>query len=118
MKSHIFLLIVKFAPGPVKQEQHASDRLGNPYQVNAATKINLLDLTRQDMEAFFAQLGEKAFRATQVLKWLHQYGVDHIQDMTNLSKSLRAQLEQLAEINAPKIVVDAQSEDGTRKYPF
>jgi len=79
-------------------------------------KINLLDLTRQDMEAFFEQMGEKPFRAIQVIKWLHQYGVENIQDMTNLSKSLRAQLEQLAYIKAPKIVVDTLSEDGTRKW--
>ena len=68
------------------------------------------------MEAFFAQIGEKPFRATQVLKWVHQYGVQDIQAMTNLSKSLREQLEQLAYIKAPKIVVDAASDDGTRKW--
>lgn len=84
--------------------------------MSAGEKINLLDLTRQEMEAFFLQLGEKPFRATQVIKWLHQYGVEHIQDMTNLSKSLRARLEEMACIQAPKIVVDSQSEDGTRKW--
>jgi 23S rRNA (adenine2503-C2)-methyltransferase len=84
--------------------------------VSTDEKINLLDLTRQDMEAFFERLGEKPFRATQVTKWLHQYGVDNIQDMTNLSKSLRAQLEQQTIIKAPNIVLDSVSDDGTRKW--
>lgn len=84
--------------------------------MNAGQKINLLDLTRQDMEALFAQFGEKPFRATQIVKWLHQFGVVDFQSMTNISKSLRAQLEEKTQINAPKIVLDAKSEDGTRKW--
>ena len=84
--------------------------------MNATAKINLLDLPRGEMEALFVQLGEKAFRATQVLKWIHQYGVDDIHAMTNLSKDLRNRLSDIAEICAPKIIVDAASEDGTHKW--
>ena len=84
--------------------------------MNVAEKINLLDLNRQDMEALFAQWGEKPFRATQVIKWLHQFGVEDIQDMTNLSKALRAKLEEQTRISAPKIVLDAKSDDGTHKW--
>jgi 23S rRNA (adenine2503-C2)-methyltransferase len=84
--------------------------------VNAELKINLLDLNRQDMEALFAQFGEKPFRATQVIKWLHQFGLDDIQNMTNLSKSLRAQLAEQTHIRAPKVVLDTISDDGTRKW--
>lgn len=79
-------------------------------------KTNLLGLNRADMQAFFADLGEKAFRATQVLQWIHQYGVYDFDEMTNLSKSLRAKLVEIAEIRAPEILVDQQSEDGTRKW--
>ncbi len=79
-------------------------------------KINLLDLNRADMEAFFLARGEKAFRATQVLKWLHQYGVTHFDEMTNLGKALRAKLAESAEIRAPEVVVDQISADGTHKW--
>ncbi|HEB93437.1 MAG TPA: 23S rRNA (adenine(2503)-C(2))-methyltransferase RlmN [Gammaproteobacteria bacterium] len=79
-------------------------------------KINLLDLNRADMEAFFLARGEKAFRATQVLKWLHQYGVTHFDEMTNLGKALRAKLAESAEIRAPEVVVDQVAADGTHKW--
>ena len=79
-------------------------------------KVNLLGLNRADMEAFFAGIGEKAFRATQVLKWLHQYGVDNFDEMSNLSKALRDKLKEVAEIRAPEIVIDQASSDGTHKW--
>jgi len=79
-------------------------------------KINLLDLNRADMEAFFLDMGEKAFRATQVLKWLHQYGVTDFGEMTNLGKALRARLAERAEIRAPEVLVDQASADGTHKW--
>jgi 23S rRNA (adenine2503-C2)-methyltransferase len=79
-------------------------------------KVNLLDLNRADMEAFFAEMGEKAFRAKQVIQWLHQYGVADFEAMTNLSKALRAKLEQVAEIRVPEVVIDQASADGTHKW--
>lgn len=81
-----------------------------------SSKLNLLDLNRADMEAFFASLGEKRFRANQVIQWIHQYGVNDFAGMTNLSKDLRAKLEELAEIRTPEIVVDQASNDGTHKW--
>lgn len=84
--------------------------------MNTGEKINLLDLTRSDLEALFERLGERPFRASQAIQWLHQYGVDSIQDMTNLSKALRARLQEVACIKAPIIVLDARSDDGTRKW--
>jgi len=79
-------------------------------------KINLLNLTRADMVAFFAEHGEKPFRATQVLQWLHQYGVADFDAMTNLSKALRAKLADIAEIRVPEVVLDQASADGTHKW--
>lgn len=61
-------------------------------------------------------MGEKPFRATQVLKWIHQLGISDFDQMTNLSKELRARLETLAHISVPEVVLDAESEDGTRKW--
>jgi 23S rRNA (adenine2503-C2)-methyltransferase len=79
-------------------------------------KTNLLDLNREDMGAFFASMGESAFRATQVLKWLHQTGVSDVGAMTNLSKVLRERLAECTEIRAPEIVTEQASEDGTYKW--
>ena len=56
------------------------------------TKTNLLGLAPAAMQAYFAELGEKPFRAGQVLQWIHQYGVDNFEAMTNLSKALRTRL--------------------------
>jgi len=86
--------------------------------VTTESKVNLLGLNRKDMEAFFTEIGEKAFRATQVLKWLHQYGVADFESMTNLSKALREKLAEVAEIRAPEVITDQLSEDGTRKWLF
>jgi len=77
---------------------------------------NLLDLNRQDMEAFFTALGEKAFRASQVMKWIYHHGVDDFDAMSNLSKALRDQLKEQAEIRLPEVAVDMPSRDGTRKW--
>jgi 23S rRNA (adenine2503-C2)-methyltransferase len=82
----------------------------------AADKINLLELDRAGLEAFFATLGEKPFRAVQVLKWLHQFGVGDFGAMTNLSKALRERLVDSATVELPEIVTEQISRDGTRKW--
>ncbi|MFU8783504.1 bifunctional tRNA (adenosine(37)-C2)-methyltransferase TrmG/ribosomal RNA large subunit methyltransferase RlmN [Aliidiomarina sp.] len=79
-------------------------------------KINLLDLDRQGIRDFFAELGEKPFRADQVMKWVYHYCIDDFDDMTNLNKGLRGKLKEIAEIKAPKIKVQQQSADGTIKF--
>ncbi|MGM0593888.1 MAG: 23S rRNA (adenine(2503)-C(2))-methyltransferase RlmN [Pseudomonadota bacterium] len=84
--------------------------------MSESAKVNLLGLTRQDMEAFFAEMGEKAFRASQVMKWIYQSGVDDFDQMTNLSKALRERLKQVAEIRLPEVVQDMPASDGTRKW--
>ena len=81
-----------------------------------ADKVNLLGLTLPQMEAFFEQLGEKRFRAGQVMKWIHHFGVDDFADMTNVGKALRAKLEDAAYIRGPEVVSEDISEDGTRKW--
>ncbi len=81
-----------------------------------ADKTNLLNLDRQALESFFAECGEKAFRASQVLQWVHQRGVDSFDDMTNLSKALRTRLQETAEIRLPEVVLEQASRDGTRKW--
>ncbi|WP_319557330.1 23S rRNA (adenine(2503)-C(2))-methyltransferase RlmN [Thiomicrorhabdus sp.] len=79
-------------------------------------KVDLLGMDRQAMEAFFADIGEKPFRAGQVMKWIHQFGISDFDEMTNLSKSLRDKLKAVAQIRTPKIVAEQYSEDGTIKW--
>ncbi|MGC8697104.1 MAG: 23S rRNA (adenine(2503)-C(2))-methyltransferase RlmN [Halothiobacillus sp.] len=79
-------------------------------------KINLLGLSPEQLRDWFNALGEKPFRATQVLKWVHQRRVADFDDMTDLAKSLRDKLKALACIRAPKVRLDQQSSDGTRKF--
>ncbi len=79
-------------------------------------KINLLDYNSEDLKAFFLEKGEKPFRATQIIKWIHQHGVDDFNNMTNVSKSLREELNNIAEIRPPEIAIDNLSDDGTRKW--
>jgi 23S rRNA (adenine2503-C2)-methyltransferase len=79
-------------------------------------KVNLLDLNRQGMREFFKELGEKPFRADQVMKWLYHYCVDNFDEMTNLNKVLREKLKAIAEIRAPEVRVQQQSSDGTIKF--
>ena len=69
-----------------------------------------------EMTTFFAALGEKPFRAKQVFRWLHQGGVDSFDAMTDLAKSLREKLPEVAAIIAPKLMTEQTSSDGTRKW--
>ena len=79
---------------------------------------NLLGHNRVQLEAFFAEQGEKAFRASQLMKWIHQLGVTDFMQMTNLSKGLREKLAQVASIELPEVTADRLSVDGTRKWLF
>jgi 23S rRNA (adenine2503-C2)-methyltransferase len=79
-------------------------------------RINLLDLDRRDLEAFFVALGEKTFRASQLMKWIYHEGVMDFEFMTNLSKVLRERLQQLAEIRPPEVVMSHVSQDGSHKW--
>ncbi|MEN8259497.1 MAG: 23S rRNA (adenine(2503)-C(2))-methyltransferase RlmN [Pseudomonadota bacterium] len=78
--------------------------------------VNLLGLDRAGLEAFCLEIGEKPFRATQLLKWIHQQGLSDFEAMTNLSKALRARLEESCEIVSPSIVLAQEASDGTRKW--
>jgi 23S rRNA (adenine2503-C2)-methyltransferase len=79
-------------------------------------KINLLGLSASRLEEFFIELGEKRFRATQVMKWIHQAGVDDFAQMSNVAKPLREKLAAIAEIRAPEVVERHDSVDGTCKW--
>ncbi len=92
-----------------------------PLQVEPASagpaRVNLLDLDRAGMERFFAEeLGEKRFRAHQVMKWIYHQHVTDFAQMTDVGKALRAKLEAKAEIRPPNVLFDKPSADGTHKW--
>ncbi len=79
-------------------------------------KINLLNLNRQQMRELFAEMGEKPFRADQLMKWIYHFGEDNFDNMTNINKVLREKLKRIAEIKAPEVAVEQRSADGTIKW--
>ncbi len=78
--------------------------------------LNLLDLDERGLTAFLAEVGEKPFRAKQVLRWLHRVGVNDISKMTDISRTLREKLLAVADVRMPRVVSDTTSSDGTRKW--
>ena len=78
--------------------------------------VELLGLDRPRLAAFFDALGERRFRARQVMQWLHQRHVYDFEGMTDLSKALRQRLQERAQITLPEVVADRQASDGTRKW--
>ena len=82
----------------------------------SSAKINLLGMPRAQLEAFFVDLGEKPYRATQVMKWIYGAGVTDIEAMTNISKALRTELARIAEVHAPAIDPGRRSSDGVVKW--
>ncbi len=90
---------------------------GEPVAGAPARKQNLLDLDRAGLERFFEEtLGEKRYRAHQVMKWIHHRYVTEFGQMTDLGKALRAKLERHAEVVVPNVVFDKPSADGTHKW--
>ena len=79
-------------------------------------KTNLLGFSASKLGDFFEEIGEKRFRATQMIKWIHQMGECDLDQMTNISKDLRERLKEVAEVKLPEVVSCQDSVDGTRKW--
>ena len=85
--------------------------------VTAQSKTNIFDFDRASLERFFEQeLGEKKFRAHQVMKWIHHRYATDFEQMTDLGKALRARLEAIAVVRPPEVIYDKASTDGTHKW--
>lgn len=80
------------------------------------TMINLLNHDRRSLEAYFSEQGEKPYRATQIIRWLHHEGISDFDAMTNLSKAMRESLKKTARVELPEIVTEQSSADGTHKW--
>ena len=78
--------------------------------------VNLLDFDLAQLTAFFAEIGEKPFRAKQVLRWMHHFGESDFSRMSDLAKSLREKLSTVAVVQPPQLIKEQLSDDGTRKW--
>jgi 23S rRNA (adenine2503-C2)-methyltransferase len=78
--------------------------------------VNLLEFDAQGLAAFFAEIGEKPFRAKQVMRWVHQFGQSEFERMSDLSKDLRAKLKTGATVQSTCLLDDSTASDGTRKW--
>ncbi len=82
------------------------------------SRLNLLGLSGDELERYFAARGEKPFRARQLMQWIHQRGAVDFATMTDLSKALRQRLSEEAEIEMPRVLSRHDSDDGTVKWLF
>jgi 23S rRNA (adenine2503-C2)-methyltransferase len=78
--------------------------------------VNLLDFDAERLAGFFTEIGEKPFRARQVMRWIHQFGQAEFENMSDLSKDLRTKLLSSALVQAPSVMADSTATDGTRKW--
>src|SRR5436190_24001325 len=106
-------------PTVPKQPETKSTTFFRPARSSAGERtpvINLLDLDPNALAAFFAERGEKPYRARQVSRWLHQRFVDDVGAMSDVARPLRERLAAEAEIVAPTVIRDTTASDGTRKW--
>ena len=109
--------MVQMQLNQLQEKLHISSQMTNFVTASAKTElVNLLNFDRKGLAAFFVEMGEKPFRATQLLKWIYQEDVTDFDQMTNLSKSLRAYLKEHCVITAPEILIEQIATDGTRKW--
>jgi len=94
-----------------------SDKL-EPHTASDEAPVNLVGHSPSALVEFFAGLGEKPFRARQVLQWIHQRNAGSFDEMTDLSMDLRAQLRNIASIQLPELISEQTSADGTVKWLF
>lgn len=79
-------------------------------------RINLFDLDRDGLADFLVSLGEKPWRASQLMQWIHQRGVVDFEAMSDLGKALRARLAEVGEFALPEVAMAQASRDGTVKW--
>jgi 23S rRNA (adenine2503-C2)-methyltransferase len=93
-------------------------RSDNSVPTAAGSRVNLVGQPEAALKHLFDGLGEKPFRARQVLQWIHQRNASQFDEMTDLSKNLRAQLGEIASIELPEVLRESRSDDGTVKWLF
>ncbi len=92
------------------------EKIGRNSGVEGEQKLNLYSLTQAELKEFCLSIGEKPYRATQIMKWLYHKGIKSIDEMTDVSKKTREKLKELTTLHLPEVIEDNLSEDGTRKW--
>ena len=92
-----------------------ADALTSPV-ASKPSKLSLLGLPAVDLVEFFENIGEKPYRARQIMHWLYQRYVTEYAGMTDLSAALRKQLAELTTLAVPPVLKCEHSDDGTRKW--
>lgn len=87
-----------------------------PESTDTHPRVNLLGLTREQLAQLCVDMGEKPFRGTQVMRWLHRAGVDHLDAMSDVSKAFRTRLAERTTIVHPQVIRDSTASDSTRKW--
>ena len=100
----------------VQPPPHSRERAAAPESPPAGSRINLLGMPRGELERFFVDLGEKPWRAKQLMKWIYHAGVSEFDAMTDISRALRSRLSDIACIEAPLLTPFPAAADGTRKW--
>ena len=101
----------------VAQSTRSVERDGAAFEAAAVdSRINLLGMPRAELERFFVDLGEKPWRAKQLMKWIYHAGVSEFDGMTDISRALRSRLSDIARIEAPALTPFPAAADGTRKW--
>lgn len=103
-------------PSDVPEGANAVASEARPAAATAGRFTNLFGMDRERLRAEFASIGEKPFRADQIMQWIYRRGVDDFGGMTNISKDLRARLESSFVVRPPELLTEQKSIDGTRKW--
>jgi len=100
----------------LNSEAAAAAEAGVRLTPHASRLTNLFGLDRAQLRAAFEAMGEKPYRADQVMQWIYRRGRDSFDEMSNISKDLRQRLAAHFEIRTPELVTEQTSQDGTRKW--
>src|SRR5215831_12974552 len=106
----------QMVPPPPRPRLPTSFPRSRSTPADARMSINLLDYDLRGLTELCASLGEKPFRARQLLRWIHQRGEPDLARMTDLAKPLRERLAQMAAVQPPGIMSESTAADGTRKW--
>jgi 23S rRNA (adenine2503-C2)-methyltransferase len=83
---------------------------------NEPGRVNFFDLNQDGLREYFTELGEKSYRATQIMKWIYYQGITDVTKMTDLGKDLRQKLDVCSDVYLPEIIMESESTDGTIKW--
>jgi len=85
---------------------------------HSSEKVDLKNLTFQELKNFITSFGKESYRSIQILRWLYQKGVHSIDEMTNLSNKFRQELKEVGTLSSLHPLRIEEARDGTKKFLF